>query len=148
MCLLHFFACLSQRLWLTRMLFLIFCLLLMFQLISNLFQKTEGNPAYSPIPKQSRRCHQLILINSQKFLGITKKDFYLPTCADMRNQCLNISCQIRRGPVTYFRKWIIKILAYNDQFAAIQLFYACINNMYPYLLFKISWIAAQLIHTF
>src|SRR5690242_4563251 len=130
------------------MLFLIFCLLLMFQFIPNLFQKTEGNPAQCPITKQSSRCHQLILINSYKLLGITKKDFNLPTCANMCQQRLDISCQIRRGPIACKANGIFKILAYNDKFAAIQLSYACINNMYPYLLFRISRLATPLIRAF
>src|SRR5215469_266430 len=70
-------------------LYFLFIMLLYFLLtiaqehIFRFFEETVSNPAYCPVAQQCSGCQELVLVNSQERLRIGKKDFNVPTSANM-----------------------------------------------------------------
>src|SRR5947207_10220699 len=115
--------------------FTISCLL---EIVANTFKETIGNPTQCPKTQQCSARHNLILIDTEKFLHIFKKDFNIPTDADNVYTRLSIRFEIAGDPETCGRNGILQTFANDNKFTAIQLSYTCIYNMNIYLLLLIS----------
>src|SRR5689334_7725429 len=124
---------------------LCFTILVKLRIGSKSLEEAKGNPAESPVAQQSITRHDLILINTEKFLVILKKNFDIPSNADDVQASLCIRAPVAGDPVTCGGNGIFQVFSHDNHLTAIQLSHMCVHDMYIYLLFGIPRTDALLV---